>query len=204
MARRNDHSRDQIRSMALEAASYIIVQEGMEGVSARKVAAKIGYTVGTLYHCFDNIQDLILQANGATLSQLLTLLQSEKDSATDPTVSLHKIAQGYLQFAENHFNSWHALFQLKLPENTPTPDWYQTQIDTLFELLEQQLILLNNSKSKREIQLAARVLWGSVHGICSLYLDNKLFSDNIAPTEALIHSMVENYLNSWCTAENPN
>ena len=48
MARRNDHSKEELQSMAIDATRSLISQAGYEGVSARKVANSIGYTVGTL------------------------------------------------------------------------------------------------------------------------------------------------------------
>ena len=70
MARRSDHSREELREMALSAAEQIVVEQGYEGLSARKVASAIGYTVGTLYLVFENIDDLILNINARTLDRL--------------------------------------------------------------------------------------------------------------------------------------
>ncbi|NJN45315.1 MAG: hypothetical protein HC808_01125 [Candidatus Competibacteraceae bacterium] len=38
MGRRNDHSREEIREMALQAAESIVVERGLAGLSARKIA----------------------------------------------------------------------------------------------------------------------------------------------------------------------
>ena len=54
MGRRNEHSRDEIKEMAIEAGKKIIVEEGFSNLGARKIARAIGYTVGTLYNVFDN------------------------------------------------------------------------------------------------------------------------------------------------------
>ena len=44
-----------------EGAERIVAEHGHSGLSARKVASAIGYTVGTLYLVFDNLDDLVLQ-----------------------------------------------------------------------------------------------------------------------------------------------
>ena len=49
MARRSDHSRDEIREMALNAAKTIVEREGAAALSTRKIANEIGYTAGSLY-----------------------------------------------------------------------------------------------------------------------------------------------------------
>ena len=57
MGRRSAHSRDEIRDMAISAASKIVEKQGFQSLTARKVASEIGYTVGTLYHVFRNFDD---------------------------------------------------------------------------------------------------------------------------------------------------
>ena len=66
MGRRSDHSREEIRQMALQAAESIVTEGGYKALSARKVASEIGYTVGTLYLVFENLDELVLYVNGRT------------------------------------------------------------------------------------------------------------------------------------------
>ena len=42
MARRNDHSRDELRRMSLEAAETILAGEGAGALSVRRIAQSIG------------------------------------------------------------------------------------------------------------------------------------------------------------------
>ncbi len=75
MGRRNEHSRKQIKEMAIEAGKKIIVEEGFSNLGARKVARAIGYTVGTLYNVFDNYLDIVLNINAETLDDIKNHLQ---------------------------------------------------------------------------------------------------------------------------------
>lgn len=197
MARRSDHSREELHSMAIDAARAIISQEGIEGVSARKVAQKIGYTVGTLYQSFENIHDLVLHANAFTLSELLTELEDAYMGSREPQQRLVKIAEAYLRFANNHERQWAAVFRHTLPRGYLMPDWYQARIDALFALVENALRALAPKRSRQSIQLASRALFSGVHGVCILHTGNKLFSDTIASPQALLQSLVKHYLHSW-------
>ena len=60
MGRRADHSRDELFEMALSAAREIAEEDGLGGLTARRIAAKIGYSAGTLYNLFDDLDDLAL------------------------------------------------------------------------------------------------------------------------------------------------
>ncbi len=67
MGRRSDHSRDNLRAMILEAARAILAADGLRGLTARRIAKAIGYSPGTLYNFFTNIDELILHVNAQTL-----------------------------------------------------------------------------------------------------------------------------------------
>ena len=44
MARRSDHSREQLADMAVAAATALAERDGLRGVTARGIAREIGYT----------------------------------------------------------------------------------------------------------------------------------------------------------------
>lgn len=197
MARRSDHTREELHSMAIDATRAIIAQEGIEGVSVRKVAQQIGYTAGTLYQSFENIHDLVLHANAFTLSDMLIALEVSFMGSRDPMQRMLKLAEAYLHFAEAHQRQWAAVFRHSLPKDYPMPDWYQARIDALFSLVETGVRGLAPQRSRRSIQGAARTLWSGVHGICMLHTGDKLFSNRIASAQSLVQSLVKHYLNSW-------
>ncbi len=191
MARRNDHSRSEIHQMALEAARAIVREEGLSGLSVRKIATRIGYTGGTLYLVFRNLDDLILQLNAQTLEQLHTCLVSALQGCQGVEQCLLALARGYVRFAHDERPLWDALYSVRLAADEALPEGYQARVDALFGLVEQALAPLHGAEQRR---LASHVLWGGIHGITRLALDDKL--DLAGPTrpEALTESLVVNYL----------
>ncbi|HEX6398630.1 MAG TPA: TetR family transcriptional regulator, partial [Steroidobacteraceae bacterium] len=63
MGRRNEHSREELRDLALRAAADIVSESGAAALSMREVARRIGYTVGALYIVFENLDDLSVHLN---------------------------------------------------------------------------------------------------------------------------------------------
>ena len=59
MARRSEHSQEEIKRMVIQAAETIIVEDGLGKLKARNIALEIGYTVGSIYMVFDSMGDLI-------------------------------------------------------------------------------------------------------------------------------------------------
>ena len=67
MARRSDHTREELTELAIDAALALIEADGFAQFSARQVAAKIGYTVGTLYNVFGSYDSLLLHVQSQAL-----------------------------------------------------------------------------------------------------------------------------------------
>lgn len=192
MARRSDHSRDEIRSMALDAAIRIVETEGHTGLSARKVAQAIGYTVGTLYLVFDNLDDLILQLNGRTIDELLQRLNTALSHCNGPEECLHALAAGYIDFAADHTHRWRLMFEHRLPDGETAPLWFTDKVDQLFAILGNTLKPL---APKAAIEQSVQVLWGGVHGICVLQLGDKLgLSGSQSEAHELARFLIDTHL----------
>lgn len=197
MARRSDHSREEIREMALKAAERIVVEQGYEGLSARKVASAIGYTVGTLYLVFENLDDLITQINGRTLDRLHHVMVQAQASCGDARDCLLQLGQTYIRFAAEDPHRWAMMFEHRYTEAKSIPDWYQAKIARMFALVEEGLKPLATHRSGAEIAHAARALWGGVHGICILALTDNLGVAGVDSVQDLTQSLMSNFLKGF-------
>ncbi len=197
MARRSDHSRDELREMALLAAEQIVVEQGYEGLSARKVAAAIGYTVGTLYLVFENIDDLILQVNARTLDRLHARMTESQAISGDARDYLMQLGQAYIRFADDDPHRWAMVFEHRLSEERMLPAWYQEKITRMFALVEKGLEPLAKQRSRQEITQAAGALWGGVHGICILAITDKLGIAGVDSVQEVTQSLISNYLKGF-------
>jgi AcrR family transcriptional regulator len=194
MARRSDHSREQIQNMAISAAIAILNKEGAGQLSTRKVASAIGYTVGTLYLVFRNLDELLLHVNAATLDELREAIGSSLTDQQTPVQQLKDIAFHYLEFARQQHARWSLLYSHQLPDGEEVPSWFNHKVNALFGLVEAPLKQLRPGMSHDDLVCATRVLWSGVHGACELALNNKLRLGDEVSADALIHSMIDNYL----------
>ena len=195
VARRNQHSREELQALAIQAVRDLVAENGLEKLSVRKVADRIGYTAGMLYHVFANLDDLILHANADTLAQLL---EAMKDCpASTPREQLHHMARVYVSMAREQTALWKMVFLHQMQNAAEVPEWYRGKTATLFDLVESGMSQLAERQSAEQIHLAARTLWGSVHGIAVLAADDKLVVAGDVDEQAMIESLLQHYLNSW-------
>lgn len=193
MARRSDHSPEELRELALAAAATVVERQGPAALTARAVAKVIGYSPGTLYNVFANLDDLTLQMNGRTLETL------ERELAAAPLgigaeADLHALARIYVGFLEAHPGLWDMLFQHRLPAGTPLPGWYQARIERLLARAETAMAPLFAPSASERRHEAARVLWASLHGICSLAISGKLEAVGTASATTMIRLLVSTFV----------
>jgi AcrR family transcriptional regulator len=193
MARRSDHSREELRDMALNAAEDIVAREGYSALSTRRVAAAIGYTVGTLYLVFRNFDDLILQINARTLDVLSAWLEKAQ-SEPEGVSRVLALARAYLRFALERPRLWRMVFEHRMLAGAPLPDWYRQRVARMFGVVEGALRPLLKDRPEPELMTAARVIWSGVHGICLLEVTERLQAVGSPPGETLVDSLIVQYL----------
>ena len=192
MARRSDHSREELKELAISAGQAIIREEGFSNFSARKVARNIGYTIGTIYNIFESHDDFILHINRVTLDDIGQFIASKTNKTGIDGIK--QMADAYIEFARTDYNRWSALFEHIMPKDTPLPDWYDAEIKKIFFAVEG--IFSTVIKDKEKSQMAARTIWAGIHGICQLGLTGKLDIVGAKSVHELTDSLIDNYLKS--------
>lgn len=189
MARRSDHTREELKNLCVRAGYDLIRAEGLGEFSARKVARAVGYTVGTLYHVFDSYENFMLHIQGAVLDDWFDALKD--DCGDDPT--LQELASFYIYYAGKNYNTWSLLFSRPATSKEEMPDWYREKFSRLFEVVE-KCFAPYVAGDKVEAAKHARLLWASIHGICNLSVTGKLALVGGEPAELMVNRLIDHYL----------
>ncbi|HEX5957388.1 MAG TPA: TetR/AcrR family transcriptional regulator [Hyphomicrobiaceae bacterium] len=199
MGRRSSHTPQQLRALVLDAAQEIIETQGLSGLSARESARRIGYSPGTIYNIFANLDDVVLNVEARVLDALDERLgEAQQAAGNDATENaadrLVRIARAYLSFAQEKPRLWNLLLEHHMPPGAELPTWYGQKLEQLTTQIELALAPHFTPGSESERQRAARALWAGVHGIASLSTADKLTVVTRETAGALIDNLVGVYL----------
>lgn len=201
MARRSEHTRPELHDLALRTAARIVAREGIAALTARRLATAIGYTVGSLYLIFRNLDDLILQLNAQTLDELHAEASAVGEKHPDPRARLLALAVAYVRFADEHRSLWRLVFEHRQPAKLPA--WYPERVARIFALVERALTELAPARRPAEVRQAARAVWGGVHGICVLAMTGR-FDDSSEPAvNGMASLLVSNFLDGYVATARP-
>ncbi|MDE0856584.1 MAG: TetR/AcrR family transcriptional regulator [Nevskia sp.] len=195
MGRRNQHSREEQRRMALEAADALVAAEGLAGFSMRKVALAMGYTVGNLYLLFSNQDDLLAEVSLRTADDMYEYLRGVAAKPKAPLERLQAIAAGYISFAQKQAFRWRLMFEHYLPPEQWDHPGLEARQRALFAFVEEHLEPLLPQASQKQLHTAATALWSSVHGLCVLSTTGKLNWSGIKDVRPLSDLIVRAFVN---------
>ena len=169
MGRRSDHSRDELEELILAAGEAHLAEAGFAGFSARAVAKRVGYSIGTIYNLFGSYDRLVVAINARTLRAWTRFMRARLD--VQPDDRLAALVSGYFDFAAENRNRWMALYDHRVASGFAMPDWFLQAFEDLITLLREEVATVRPDVSDAE----ARILTGScaaiAHGHCMFALN---------------------------------
>ena len=138
MARRSDHSRDQLAAMVIAAARDIVIAEGTAAVTMRKIAAAIGYAAGSIYNAVGDQEAVLRQVNAETLDGLVAKLSEPPTGA--PMERALWVADGYIDYVSENARLWAALLERPPLPGETVPDYYAAPRDRLIEIRSESVV----------------------------------------------------------------
>jgi len=188
MARRKDHTREELTELAVEAGRTLVAADGPQALTARKVAARMGYTPGTLYNLFANIDELAAAINIQSMETFARTLEQVLQRETGTSARLRGIAEAYLDFHRDAPHLWSLLFATPLDYHSEA---YHKAIHRVFDqVVDATRPLTAGPDAARR---KAKVLWATLHGICLLQQSGKL---NVSETDSA-QELVDEFLNQF-------
>jgi AcrR family transcriptional regulator len=158
------------RSSIVEAARGLLVAEGLDAVSLRRIASHLGVTAPALYAYVTDKRDLLRAIASMEIEKLLREFDSV--DAEDPTDRLEQLAQCYLDFARTNAEVFRAVF-LTRPELTAEP--YEGEAALASKILERVTNAMRDALSGRaesevDASLAGLTYWAATHGAVVMLL----------------------------------
>lgn len=197
MARRSDHTPEQLRILILDAAEDLLHRNGVDGLTVRAIAKQIGYAVGTLYSYFPAISDVALAVLARNLERLNEELRNIPPVA-EPARRLHSYADIYLDFIKRNAVSWQALFDYRKdhPE-TETPDWYMDRIVDLTRMVAACFLEMNPGRAPQDCIDHALLLWSAIYGLTLLDEERRFDTIIGGDLRFRVHRSVDIHVEAW-------
>jgi AcrR family transcriptional regulator len=183
MARQKNYHHGDLRQALLEAGLAMLEEVGLEGISLRKIAARVGVSHAAPEHHFPTLKHLLNAMAGEGFRLFESAMRREM-AATEPSPApqMRAAFSGYLAFATAHPHLFRLMFNANLLDWSD-PALAQAGAPGLAVLGEISRPVAIRLGLDTEIGRASveQLVWSQVHGHAHLVIDDKL-PINGAPT----------------------
>ncbi|GHC28256.1 TetR family transcriptional regulator [Kushneria pakistanensis] len=172
MARPRQHSPEELHASVMAACDSWLKQHPIHALSLRSIARDVGCAPSTLLKLYGSFNNLLQYVNLETLDSLKA--QIDTFQAGTPDERLGALAMAYWKFAHRYPYRWQLLFDYPLAEEGELDTRQGRMIEALFLRVEATLKEVQPQMADLEASRLARTLWGSVHGLVQLGLNERL------------------------------
>ncbi len=187
---------DRFRNRILDVALDIILKQGFDSLSVRKIASRLGVTATTIYNYYSCKDELNLMIRVRGFETLREMLAARADQADDIEGRLESMVGAYVDFGLSYPGYYDLMFNLHTPKYL---DYVGTQMEaTAFFEKETALKCLalfsdpigvylgvGDAKVRGYIQYALMKYWADLHGLITL-CNSRLFHEVISDVESFV------------------
>ena len=171
-----------IRAYFIEAAKEIILREGVENVSVRKVADTAGYSYATIYNYFSDLNALLREVKLSMVQDMIAYMGGVHDGKVNGIDDIRKINRMYVGYYLQHPHIFRFFYSYRLTyEEKDAGQYFDYDMhwqDTY------QCLVVDGTIRKEDIGVLAKTIIYAMHGLLALY-----FSDNGLTQEALLNDL---------------
>lgn len=164
MGRRSDHSRSELRALLLEAGIVLMAEVGFANFSAREVAKRVGYSIGTIHNVFGNVDGLVTAINTQAFADWADELERSLAAAGEDRIAA--LTHGYFRFARENPRRWAAIYDHRPACETLTAEQEEMR-GRLMRIVGAEVATALGRPLDPELGTFARSLVATVHGHCS-------------------------------------
>jgi AcrR family transcriptional regulator len=165
---RRTRQKEEVRASILHAAWALVLAEGWQSLSIRKIADAIEYSVPVIYDHFENKEAILLEFTKDGFNSLAEKVRETKAKYIMATEQLEAIAFAYWDFAFDNKEYYQIMFGLGIPscdvaKKTP-------ELAAFGEIIMDIIKEITGAASKLDanVFLKFQTFWSTLHGLVSI------------------------------------
>lgn len=165
-----------LRDKILDTSRHLLLNEGHQALSMRKIAKRVGVSATSIYLYFRNKDHLLHTLIEESVEDLSQAVESKVNAESDTIKRFEAAINGYVAFAMDHPEKYQIIYTVQSNAMARYPKEKFRKARRCYELLV--TIIQDGVKEKimdeDQPVIAAYSIWAQVHGIVSVVLNQRL------------------------------
>ncbi|QHE77449.1 TetR/AcrR family transcriptional regulator [Hydrogenophaga sp. PBL-H3] len=160
-----------LRDACVEAAREVIAAHGVENLSLRDVARRLGVSHQAPYRHYPSRDHLLAEVMRRCFERFAAFLDA-RGTHEEPRQDLEALGRQYMSFAQANPLEYRLMFSTPWPQAAEHPDLARDATHT-FDILRRVLHRVHGVRAKREaVDLDALYIWSTLHGLAGVMNGN--------------------------------
>jgi len=170
---KTEAEKQQLKTLIIDAARELFVTKGVEAVSMREIAKRIGYSATSIYLHFKDKEALLRAICDTDFLALASSLNNIMQ-INDPVDRMIALGHGYAEFALTYPNHYRLMFMtphVSCDVDNPNVEKNNAEQDAYMQLktvVSAVYVAGRFRKKLTDVDLIAQTIWAGMHGVCSL------------------------------------
>ena len=177
---RSESDINAVKEIIRDAALEIIMKDGFNALSMRKIGSRTSMTAANIYNYFSNKDEIYLSIQQKGFEILHSRFAEININNDDPMTKLQKMIRTYIDFGINNPDIYEVMFTRNTPKyvdyiGTKTETAAKQEKETALLLIEEATKLIETFISKNpevsvpDIKYRVIQVWTALHGVVSLF-----------------------------------
>jgi AcrR family transcriptional regulator len=182
---------ESLKQAVLDAARRLCFADGVDGITARRIARDVGCSATAIYLYYRNLDDVMhhLRMEGHAL---LAEYFQRVDAVLPPVERLLEMGKAYYRFGTEHPRYYELMFLSRF-EELPRRDFVQREISTLLIVRDvvSEGVRTGEVRSDLDPMILANGLWAKMHGLTSLAIAGLLVQTAPGQADTLLEAVLD-------------
>ncbi len=193
---------ESVKQEILAKALQLIVSEGYDKLSMRRIASQMGITAATIYNYFKSKEEINLWIRVKGFEIMDGMLSKAVDAKCSLEETLRSLLKAYFRFGTSYSEYYDIMFNLRTPK---VADYIGTDLEEIAVTKLQKigrrtfgyfLSLVNDiysgteQMSEEDIRFRTVQLWANIHGVVTLY-NSRQIAELIKNPKKFVEARIE-------------
>lgn len=167
---RREREIQELRTKIIDQSWLIIVNEGLQALSIRKIADAIEYSVPIIYKHFENKEAILAHFSKEGYTLLSERIGSALENQEKGAQKIKTIAKTYWEFAVENTSHYRIMFGLGIPACETINSSLEMKLTSsyILEAITETLTIAGNQTADYHLKL--KTLWSMLHGFIAIAL----------------------------------
>ena len=184
---KKDLKRQRIKMYFLEATKELIINEGVENVSVRKVADIAGYSYATIYNYFEDVNELLWNVRSLIIQDIALYMQNKIIEPLYDLEGIKKLLRTYISYYFENPNVFKFFYFHQLSKRGGLKQG--TEGEPNFEEIWKEALkgfVMDGTLQETNVEVISKIFIYTMHGMIAISL-----SDNDGLTEENVYKDLE-------------